>query len=67
MSAPYYKPMIAYPKTWTKGTKGLKQAEVLLVEAKDSADLEKYKGKLKNKLVLLLQDRYAEANICCRC
>src|SRR4030095_5992560 len=53
MSAPYYKPMIAYPKTWTKGTKGLKQAEVLLVEAKDSADLEKYKGKLKNKLVLL--------------
>ena len=53
MTAPYYKPMIAYPKTWTKGTKGLKQAEVILVEAKDSADLEKYNGKLKNKLVLL--------------
>ena len=53
MSAPYYKPMIAYPKTWTKGTKGLKHAEVILVEAKDSADLEKYRGKLKNKVVLL--------------
>ena len=25
MTAPYYKPMIAYPKTWTKGTKGLKK------------------------------------------
>jgi len=53
MTAPYYKPMIAYPKTWTKGTKGLKQAEVILVEAKDSADLETYKGKLKHKVVLL--------------
>src|SRR4030095_1035391 len=53
MTAPYYKPMIAYPKTWTEGTKGLKQAEVMLVEAKDSTDLEKYKGKLKHKVVLL--------------
>jgi len=53
MTAPYYKPMIAYPKTWTRGTKGLKDAEVILVEAKDSAELEKYKGKLKNKVVLL--------------
>ena len=53
MTAPYYKPMIAYPKTWTRGTKGLKHAEVILIEAKDSADLEKYKGKLKNKVVLL--------------
>ena len=53
MTAPYYKPMIAYPKTWTKGTKGLKNAEIILVEAKDTADVEKYKGKLKNKLVLL--------------
>ncbi len=53
MTAPYYKPMIAYPKTWTKGTKGLKQAEIVLIEAKDSAELEKYRGRLKNKVVLL--------------
>ena len=53
MSAPYYKPMIAYPKTWTKGTKGLQNAEVLLIEAKDSTELEKYKGKLKNKVIVL--------------
>ena len=53
MTVPYYKPVIAYPKTWTKGTNGLKEAEIMLVEAKDSTDLEKYKGKLKNKVVLL--------------
>ena len=52
MSAPYYKPMIAYPKTWTKGTKGLQNADVLLIEATDSADLEKYKGHLKNKVIV---------------
>jgi hypothetical protein len=53
MTAPYYKPMIAYPKTWTKGTGGLQQAEVVLIDANDSADLEKYRGKLKNKILIL--------------
>lgn len=53
MTAPYYKPLIAYPKTWTKGSNGLKSAEVLLIEAKDSAGLEKYKGTLKNKVIVL--------------
>ena len=28
----------------------------MLVEAKDSAELEKYKGKLKNKVVLLYRN-----------
>lgn len=56
MSAPYYKPMIAYPKTWTKGTKGLQNAEVILIEAKDSLELEKYKGKLKNKVIVLYRN-----------
>src|SRR5687767_5964398 len=56
MTAPYYKPMIAYPKTWTRGTKGLKGAEILLVEAKDSVELEKYVGKLKNKVIVLYRN-----------
>lgn len=56
MTAPYYKPMIAYPKTWTKGNKGLQNAEVMIIEASDSAGLEKYKGKLKNKVVLLYRN-----------
>ncbi|MET0394971.1 MAG: M20/M25/M40 family metallo-hydrolase, partial [Chitinophagaceae bacterium] len=56
MTAPYYKPMIAYPKTWTKGTDGLKQAGILLVKAKDSAELETYRGKLKGKIILLYRN-----------
>lgn len=53
MTAPYYKPLIAYPKTWTKGTKGLKKAKVILIKAKDSVELDDYKGKLKGNVVLL--------------
>lgn len=56
LTAPYYKPLIAYPKTWTKGTRGLKSAEVVLIQAKDSAELEKYKGTLKNKVVVLYRN-----------
>ena len=56
MTAPYYKPLIAYPKTWTRGTKGLKSAEVLLIEAKDSVELEKYRGTLKNKVIVLYRN-----------
>ncbi len=56
LSAPYYKPMIAYPKTWTKGSGGLKNAEVLLIEATDSIGLEKYKGKLKGKIAILYRN-----------
>lgn len=56
MTAPYYKPMIAYPKTWTKSTKGLKNAEVMLIEAQDSAGLEQYRGKLKGKILVLYRN-----------
>lgn len=56
MTAPYYKPLIAYPKTWTKGTAGLKQAEVLVIDAKDSATLAAYTGKLKGKIVMLYKN-----------
>ena len=53
MTAPYYRPLIAFPKTWTKGSNGLKNAEVVVVIAKDSTELEQYKGKLKGKVVIL--------------
>ena len=53
MTAPYYRPLIGFPKTWTKGTNGLKNAEIIVVKAADSAALEAYRGKLKNKIVLL--------------
>ncbi|HJV20224.1 MAG TPA: M20/M25/M40 family metallo-hydrolase [Sediminibacterium sp.] len=55
ITAPYYKPIMAYPKTWTGGTKGLQSAGVLVINAKDSADLQQYAGKLKGKIILLDQ------------
>ncbi|MFT4022819.1 MAG: M20/M25/M40 family metallo-hydrolase [Flavihumibacter sp.] len=51
-TAPYYRPLIAFPKTWTKGTNGLQQADVVLITAKDSAELAGYAGKLKGKIVI---------------
>lgn len=56
MTSPYYRPLIAFPKAWTEGTNGLKNAEVMLIEVKDSADLEQYRGKLKGKVLLLYRD-----------
>ena len=53
MTVPYYRPLIAFPKTWTKGTNGLQSAEVMIIEAKDSTELEKYRGRLNGKVVLL--------------
>src|SRR6185369_4196329 len=53
MTAPYYKPLIAFPKSWTKGTNGLQNGEIILVTLKDSTDLEKYRGKLGGKIILI--------------
>lgn len=53
MTAPYYSPLMAYPKAWVYGTGGLKNAEVLLIKASDSAELMKYQGKLAGKILIL--------------
>ena len=53
MTAPYYRPLIAYPKSWVKGTGGLKKADVLLITASNAEDLKQYAGKLKGKFLLL--------------
>lgn len=54
MTAPWYKPIIAFPKAWTEGTHGMKSASVILIDAKDSAELvNKYKGKLKGKILVM--------------
>jgi len=51
--APQAIPVIAYPKAWTTSTKGTVTADVVLIDAKTEADLEKYKGKLNGKIVLI--------------
>lgn len=49
---PVYFPVIAYPKAWTPGVKGTIQTDVVYFDVKSEADIEKYKGKLKGKIVL---------------
>ena len=55
MTAPYYKPLLAWPKTWTEGTKGLKKGGLIVVDAKDSATVMGYAGQLKGKLIIIDQ------------
>ena len=52
MTAPYYKPIMAYPKTWTAGTGKPRQAELLVVDVRDSATVAGYKGKLKGRIII---------------
>src|ERR1051325_5463014 len=44
--------VIALPKAWSPGIKGTVTADAVYLDAKTEADLEKYKGKLKGKIVL---------------
>ena len=57
ITAPYSIPLIAYPKAWSPSTKGALTAEVVYFDAKTDADYEKYKGKLKDKIVLVSELR----------
>lgn len=52
ITSPWYRTLIAYPKTWSAGTNGLQSGEVLLITAKDSAALDAYRGKLKGKVLI---------------
>ena len=54
MTAPYYVPLIAMPRAWTGSTPGKKslKGEVILIKANDSAELMKYAGTLKGKIVM---------------
>ena len=53
MTAPFYKPLLAYPKTWTIGTSGSKSASLVLVNITDSASVLAYKGKLRGKIIVI--------------
>ncbi|MCY7375407.1 MAG: M20/M25/M40 family metallo-hydrolase [Pyrinomonadaceae bacterium] len=60
--APYSIPLIAYPKAWSPSTKGAVTAEVVYFDAKTDADFDKYKGKLKDKIVLVSETRELKAD-----
>ncbi len=50
-------PLIAYPKAWSPGLAAPLTAEVVYVDAKTEADLDKFKGKLNGKIVLTAPTR----------
>jgi carboxypeptidase Q len=54
MTAPYYQAFIAVPRAWTGSTPGKRslKGEVVLIKAKDTLELLKYKGQLKGKIVM---------------
>ncbi|MDQ8166053.1 MAG: M20/M25/M40 family metallo-hydrolase [Gemmatimonadota bacterium] len=50
---PDYQPMVGYPIAHTNGTNGRKVAEAMIVDLLVKSDLEKYRGTLKGKAVLV--------------
>jgi hypothetical protein len=61
MVEPQYAYLIAYPKAWTQGTKGVVVGEAVWPDIKTEADLEKYRGKLKGAIVLSSPAREVKA------
>jgi len=53
MLEPRVTQLYALPKAWTPGTHGTVEGEVVKVDIKKLVDLEKYKGQLRGKILLL--------------
>jgi hypothetical protein len=52
MVKPYHLNIIGSPKAWTPGTNGIITGEVVIGVVTTQADIEKYRGKLRGKIVL---------------
>jgi carboxypeptidase Q len=53
ITVPYYTNFACNPVAWTGSTNGLIKSEVVLIDVKAEADLDKYKGKLAGKIVMI--------------
>jgi len=62
MTQPDFCPLIAYPKAWSPGTNGTIRGEAVYLDAGSPAEVEKYRGKLKGKIVLLAPARPLQPN-----
>jgi len=54
--------VIAYPKAWSPSTKGTVTAEVVHFNPQNEADLEKYRGKINGKIILVSEVREVKAD-----
>jgi hypothetical protein len=52
MTEPTYMPIIGYPQAWSGGTNGPIEGEAIMASIQTPADLEKWHGKLKGKMVM---------------
>jgi carboxypeptidase Q len=60
---PQYAPLIGYPQAWTAGTNGPVSGEPIYIQRlANDADLDKNKGKLKGKIVLIGAPRELRMN-----
>ena len=50
--APQAFPLLAYPRAWSPGLSAPLTSEVIIVDAKNEEELQKYKGRLRGKIVL---------------
>lgn len=57
---PSYAPIAGFPLAWTPGTEGVVTGQPLHVVLRSEADLEKWKGKLKGRIVLTETPRNLE-------
>jgi hypothetical protein len=53
LTAPYYTAFAATPKAWSGGTTGLVKGEAVYLNVEKEEDIEKYKGRLGGKIVLM--------------
>lgn len=60
MTSPYYCSFAANPKAWSGSTDGPVKAECILLEANDTVELAKYRGKLGGKIVVMPPSREYE-------
>ena len=57
LTAPEYQPLIGFPLAWSKGTGGPISAEAIYAPIYTDADMDKWRGKLKGKIVLASEER----------
>jgi carboxypeptidase Q len=60
MLAPQYQPLIGMPLAWTASTKGVVTGEPVLAPLRSEADFETFKGKLRDKIVLIMDAKNIE-------
>jgi hypothetical protein len=60
MREPQFMPLIGVPQPWTAGTNGVAAGEAIMAPINSAEDFDKFRGKLKGKIVLIAPPRALE-------